>query len=356
MSIAKRTTLQSFEAEPRTSCDSVLIAEDDIMSRKILQSWLENWGYRVTAAENGAIAWNILQRERPPELLILDWVMPEIDGMELCRRIRDRQHNPYQYILLVTARDEKQNVVRGLDAGADDYLTKPLDKNELRARLRVGERILTLQHDLIQAREDLRFQATHDALTGIFNRGTILEFLNRELGRAARSQSATGILMLDLDHFKQVNDTYGHLTGDVVLKEVAGRISQAVRSYDLVARYGGEEFLIVVPGCNADQIQDCAERVRSAIASAPVIVRSSEIPVTVSIGATVATRGAITATDILAAADGALYQAKNSGRNRAVLSGAGRKINHHITAVCAPESSGKLAGQMPPKDGMVNEI
>jgi diguanylate cyclase (GGDEF)-like protein len=324
MSIAKRTTLQSFEAEPINSCRRVLIAEDDVMSRKILQSWLEKWGYRVTVAENGAIAWAILQQEHLPELLILDWVMPEIDGMELCRRIRDRQHSPYQYILLVTARDAQQDVVRGLDAGADDYLKKPLDRNELRARLRVGERILTLQNDLIQAREGLRFQATHDALTGIFNRGTILELLHRELVRAARSQNPTGVLMLDLDHFKQVNDTYGHLIGDVVLKEVAQRISQAVRSYDLVARYGGEEFLIVLPSCSCDQIQDCAERVRSAIASVPVIVHHSGIPVTVSIGATVATRGATAETDVLAAADVALYQAKSSGRNRTVLSDAGR--------------------------------
>jgi diguanylate cyclase (GGDEF)-like protein len=306
------------------SCDRVLIAEDDAMSRKILQSWLENWGYRVTVAENGAIAWDILQREHPPELLILDWVMPEIDGMELCRRIRDRQHSPYQYILLVTARDEKEDVVRGLDAGADDYLTKPLDRNELLARLRAGERILTLQRDLIQAREDLRFQATHDALTGIWNRGTILELLHRELERAVRTHSTTGFLMLDLDHFKQVNDNYGHLTGDIVLKDVAQRIRQAVRSYDLVGRYGGEEFLIVLPGCDEDHILECAERVRSAIAIVPVIVHNSEIPVTASIGATVAIRGATAETDILAAADVALYQAKNNGRNQAVLSATGR--------------------------------
>jgi diguanylate cyclase (GGDEF)-like protein len=315
------------ETESRSSCGRVLIAEDDAMSRKILQSWLENWGYKVTVAENGAIAWNILQREHPPELLILDWVMPEIDGVELCRRIRDKQHSPYQYILLVTARDAKQDVVRGLEAGADDYLKKPLDRNELRARLKVGERILTLQRDLIQAREDLRFQATHDALTGILNRRTILDLLHRELERAAREHSTTGLLMLDLDHFKRVNDTYGHLTGDVVLKEVTRRMSQAVRSYDMVARYGGEEFLIVLPGCNKDQIQECAERVRSAIASAPIMVHNSEIPVAVSIGATVAIGGVTTETDVVAAADAALYEAKNSGRNRVVLSDAKRQIS-----------------------------
>jgi diguanylate cyclase (GGDEF)-like protein len=321
MSTTEQKSLQFFETEfeLRSSCNRALIADDDAMSRKILQSWLEDWGYEVTVAENGAIAWDILQHEHSPELIILDWVMPKIDGIELCRRIRDRQQGPYQYILLVTANDQKQEVVKGLEAGADDYLTKPLDRNELQARLSVGKRILTLQQGLIQAREDLRFRATHDALTGILNRGTVLDLLRRELDRAARSQSPTGVMMLDLDHFKQVNDTYGHLTGDVVLKEAAQRMSQAVRSYDLVARYGGEEFLIVLPGCNEDKIQECAERIRSAIASAPVIYSGSEIPVTVSIGVALAA-GGNTSEDVLTAADVALYQAKNSGRNRTVLS------------------------------------
>ncbi len=321
MSIAGPTTVRSLkvESDPAGSSGRVLIADDDVLYRKILQSWLEEWGYQVAVAENGARAWTILQQEHPPELLILDWVMPEVDGTELCRRVRARKGTLYEYILLVTGKNERQDVIKGLEAGADDYLTKPFDKNELRARLKVGKRILTLQHDLIRARENMRFHATHDALTGIWNRVTILESLHRELERASRSQSTTGILLLDLDHFKQVNDTYGHLTGDLVLKEVAQRINQAIRSYDLVARYGGEEFLIVLPGCDKDQIQECAERVRSAIASSPVIAYSSNISVTASIGAAVAIAGAATETDILTAADVALYQAKNSGRNRAVL-------------------------------------
>lgn len=305
------------------SGDRVLIAEDDAMSRKILQSWLENWGYQVTVAEDGAAAWKMLQQEQAPELLILDWVMPTIDGMELCRRIRDRRQGAYQYILLVTSRDEKQNVVKGLDAGADDYLTKPLDRNELQARLSVGKRILNLQRGLIQAREDLRFQATHDALTGVLNRGTILDQLQRELERAIRSESDTGVLMLDLDHFKQVNDTFGHLAGDAVLKEVTRRMSQSVRSYDLVGRYGGEEFLIVIPDCDQDQLQECAERIRSSIAGEPVI-HSSDLSITVSIGGAAGIPGNATVSDILATADTALYKAKNTGRNRAVLSSAER--------------------------------
>ncbi len=137
---------------------SVLVAEDDPMFRRILKSWLENWGYRVTLAEDGEKAWNILQQETQPQMLILDWVMPGVDGAEICHRVRMRQKIPYQYVLLVRAKDESADVVAGLDAGADDYLTKPFDRYELRARLTVGRRILSLQDGLIRAREELRFQ------------------------------------------------------------------------------------------------------------------------------------------------------------------------------------------------------
>ncbi len=310
--------LSSLDDEIRVSRRRVLIADDDAMFRRILQSWLEGWGYTVLLAEDGATAWELLQREGPPELLILDWVMPGIDGAELCRRVRERQRGRYQYILLVTAKDDKQDVVRGLEAGADDYLTKPFELSELRARLRVGRRILNLQDKLIEAREELRFHATHDPLTGIWNRGALLNLLQRELQRGSRTQSPTGIAMLDIDHFKHINDRYGHLTGDVVLKEVASRISQVIRSYDLVGRYGGEEFLAVLPGCDKVQIQPSAERIRAAIAGTPFLAASSEITVTASIGGTAAS-GTTAEKELLATADTALYQAKNSGRNRTVV-------------------------------------
>jgi diguanylate cyclase (GGDEF)-like protein len=296
----------------------VLVAEDDPMFRKILQNWLQSWDYKVIVATDGTQAWSILQQERPPDLLILDWVMPGIDGMELCRRIRERQSASYQYILIVTANDARQDVVRGLEAGADDYLTKPFDKGELRARLRVGTRILTLQEDLIRAREDLRFQATHDVLTGIWNRRAVLELLHREMERAARFHASTGVLMLDLDHFKKINDTYGHLAGDAVLKETAQRITQVVRSYDFVGRYGGEEFLVLLPGCDKEQAEQSGERIRLAVTATPVFAAGSEISVTISIGAT-ATVGGPEA-EVLAKADAALYQAKSAGRNRTVAS------------------------------------
>src|SRR5271154_5094695 len=200
--------LLSLETDrPNGACDRVLIAEDDPMLRKILRSSLEGWGYQVTAVEDGAKAWEMLQQDPAPQMLILDWMMPAIDGLELCRLLRERYRLPYQYILLVTAKDDKQDLVRGLEAGADDYLSKPFDRNELRARLRTGRRILTLQDEQAQIREELHFQATHDALTGIWNRRAILDMMRREFELAGRSASVTGVMMLDVDHFKKVNDT-----------------------------------------------------------------------------------------------------------------------------------------------------
>ena len=304
--------LTTETSEP--SAFRVLVAEDDPMFRRILKHWLETWGYSVMLAEDGTQAWEILQQDSQPELLILDWVMPGVDGAELCHRVRARARTLYQYILLVTAKDNTEDVVTGLEAGADDYLTKPFERNELRARLRVGRRILTLQAGLIQAREDLRFQATHDALTGIWNRRASLDLLQREIERASRTQSSTGLLMLDIDHFKQVNDNYGHLAGDAVLREVAARITRVVRSYDLVGRHGGEEFMVVLPGCDRDRVLQSAERIRSAIESPPFVMDELQIGVTISVGATSCTSG-MSEKEMLTNADDALYKAKNAGRN-----------------------------------------
>ena len=272
----------------------------------------------MITAEDGTQAWELLQKPNPPNLLILDWLMPGIDGIELCHRIRQKQPDQYQYILLLSGKDEKQDVVDGLDAGADDYLTKPFDIAELRARLRAGKRILSLQQELIQAREVLRYQATHDELTGLSSRRASLQLLHGELQRGLRAQTPTGILMIDLDHFKNVNDSYGHVVGDVVLKEASQRIAQAVRSYDFVGRYGGEEFLAVLSKCTPDELEQVAERARGAVAERPILANGAEIRVTASVGGVV-TVSEIPELDLLSAADAALYRAKQTGRNRVVI-------------------------------------
>jgi two-component system, cell cycle response regulator len=302
----------------KATSDSILIAEDDPICRRVLQSRLQNWGFRVMTAEDGLQAWQMLLQGDAPNLLILDWVMPGIDGPELCRRIRERRDAFYPYILLVTGKDNTQDVVRGLEAGADDYLSKPVDPTELRARLQVGKRILALQHELIQTREELRFQANHDALTGIFSRAAVLSVLDRELQRGARSGMPTGILMMDLDHFKRINDTYGHLTGDAVLREVADRMNRVLRSYDSLGRYGGEEFLAVLSDCYPEDLHTVAERVRCAVSDIPIGTETASLAVTVSVGGIV-TSHATPSLDSLSAADAMLYEAKRNGRNRVEL-------------------------------------
>jgi len=303
--------------------DSVLVAEDDPISRNILTAWLRKWGFEVTVAEDGLQAWHAIQQKDAPKLIILDWMMPGIDGIELCRRIRSQESSVYPYVLLLTAKDAKQDLINGLSAGADDYLTKPCNVNELRTRLNVGIRILRLQGALLRKEEELRFEASHDRLTSLWNRGAILDFLDREVARAKRSEGSIGVLMVDIDHFKSVNDTYGHLSGDAVLKQVAQRLPLAVRSYDWVGRYGGEEFLVIITNCSADTVAICAERLRTGVAGEPMHIDGTDLPVTVSVGAALATPDYEPAfADLLQVADAALYRAKALGRNR-VQVGAG---------------------------------
>jgi len=311
-----------------SSSNAVLIAEDDPIFRRILESWFKRWDYRVTAVENGLDAWEVLQREDPPQLAILDWMMPGMDGIELCRKIRGREQGSYLYVLLLTAKDNKQDVIAGLEAGADDYLTKPFDVDELHARVRAGKRILDLQAALIRAHDELQFSAAHDALTGLWNRGAIFDLLRREISRRQRTKDALGVIMADIDYFKKVNDTYGHLVGDAVLQEVARRLAGGVRPYDVVGRYGGEEFLIVFPGCNAPNLMVGAERLRHCIADRPIETSVGQIPVTLSLGLASVEQGEKEPLDceaLLHTADEALYAAKARGRNRAEAAPAARE-------------------------------
>ncbi len=298
----------------------ILIAEDDPVSRHMLESFLKKWGFEVSVTHDGVQAWQALQQEGAPQLCVVDWMMPGMDGIEVCRKVRERGSHPYVYIILLTAKDQKRDVIEGIESGADDYLVKPFDAHELRARLRAGKRILDLQQELISAREVLRVQATHDPLTELWNHAAVFDILRNELERSQRQGAPLAAVMLDLDHFKRVNDTYGHMAGDLVLSEVARRLRGAVRPYDSIGRYGGEEFLVVVPGCDATAVQRQAERLRACVAAELFDLGGTRIRLTLSVG--VATSEQTKTHDwdsLLRAADAALYRAKRNGRNRVEL-------------------------------------
>lgn len=295
----------------------ILIADDDPDIRQSLALSMTDWGYEVIEAGDGVQAVQILLSEDPPRLAVLDGLMPGLDGFQVCREIRGQLGRPYIYTVMLTALGDKQHLIEGLEAGADDYQAKLIDPSELRARLNTGRRIVSEQDALIAERESLRQRATHDSLTGLWNRAAILEILDKELSRHRREGASVGILMADLDHFKQINDTHGHLAGDAVLREAGRRIRSGLRAYDAGGRYGGEEFLLVLPGCGLEQTAEIGERLRRRLGEQPLAVPQGLIAVTISLGATATGTGrGDDAESLLQAADVALYRAKKGGRNR----------------------------------------
>jgi two-component system, cell cycle response regulator len=294
----------------------ILVADDEAISRRLLETTLTRAGYEVSAVENGRLAVETLKQPEGPRLALLDWMMPELDGPGVCREIRRLQDNAYIYIILLTSKESKKDIVTGLESGADDYLTKPFNAEELKARLRTGERVLNLEDKLVEAREQMRFKATHDPLTSIWNRGAIMDLLGRELARSQRESGSTVILMTDVDHFKSVNDKYGHPVGDEVLQEVARRLLSCIRSYDFVGRYGGEEFLIVLNNCKPQFAESRAEEIRRAICTTAIQTNSGPLQISMSLGLLVCeTWGVRPVEGLLQEADAALYAAKAAGRN-----------------------------------------
>jgi len=295
----------------------ILIADDSIVSRHLLDATLRKWGYEVVVVSDGIEAWDELQKDDSPSVAILDWVMPGLTGPEVCHMVRKQARERYTYLLLLTSKSLKEDLIEGMEAGADDYITKPFDQHELKVRLRAGTRIVELQAELLAAREALREQATTDFLTGIANRSSVLETLDRELVRAERENRPLGLLMADLDKFKNINDSHGHHAGDEVLRETVRRMSAGIRSYDAIGRYGGEEFLIILPGCDEAQTSGRAERLRRQISAEPVMVGDIPLVVTASFGATSVTPVSKVSGDLLIrTADEALYRAKRKGRDR----------------------------------------
>jgi len=295
----------------------ILIAEDDFTSRSILTAVLKKWGFDPVVAEDGGAAWDVLQRPDAPRLILLDWNMPGMDGLEICRRLREIGSSNPPYVILLTARGEKGDIVKGLEAGSNDYVAKPYDNEELQARIRVGQRMLELQSHLLEARDALKYQATHDFLTGVYNRRAIRDRLKEEISRAGREKESLSVGMLDIDHFKNINDTYGHQAGDEALLAFTRCIQDGLREYDCVGRYGGEEFLVIAPGAAGPDAESLYERLRARIAGAEIATNAGSISLTVSIGVAPGT-GQSTVDALVAAADAALYQAKADGRNRVV--------------------------------------
>ncbi len=295
----------------------ILIAEDDLTSRRILTVILRKWGYDPVVTEDGNAAWNALQEPDAPRLVLLDWNMPGLDGLEVCRRLRKRETINPRYVILLTGCGEKGDIVRGLEAGANDYIAKPYDNEELQARIRVGQRMLDLQLSLLETQTALDYQATHDALTGIFNRRAILDRLSQELARALRQGSRLSIGMCDIDNFKKINDTIGHQAGDEVLVAFVRCLQANLREYDCVGRYGGEEFLVIAAGSAGPSDDNLYERLRNKAAAMAIKTKAGNVSISVSIGTAPGT-GMSMVDGLLAAANAALYQAKAAGRNRVV--------------------------------------
>ena len=295
-----------------------LVVDDSAVYRKLIGDHLRSWGFGVTLAESGSEAWQILEQPNAPKLVLLDWVLPDLDGIELCQRIRQAgSSSPYIYIILLTSKEGRQNMLQAMQAGADDYLVKPFDELELKARLLVGKRILDLQEELVSARESMRHAATHDSLTGLTNRGEILAMLERELERARRERKPVAVILCDVDHFKNVNDRLGHLFGDEALREIGRRLRAQLRVYDGVGRYGGEEFLMVLPSCDLPNALLRANELREIIAKTPVVCSGEERLITMSMGVAVsACEGKNEVEMLLNQADAGLYKAKEKGRNR----------------------------------------
>ncbi len=300
------------------SDNRVLVIDDSPIYRHLILGHLREWGFEAIVASTGAEGWKILQKPTSPNLVLLDWVMPEMDGVELCQKLRSRPSTePYIYTILLTSKEGRTDLLKAMKAGVDDYLVKPFDEQELKARLLVGKRIVDLQEELVEAREAMRHAATYDGLTGILNRSQIMDYLRRELDRSSREKRPVSVIMADIDHFKAVNDQLGHAAGDEVLKEVANRLRSQLRTYDGVGRYGGEEFLLVLPGCDLTSGLIRADQIRTFVSRTSIKASVQQRTVTVSMGVAVADgKNPIEMQPLLALADRGLYLAKSRGRNR----------------------------------------
>lgn len=297
----------------------VLLAEDHDISRKLTEKILQKVGINVTSVENGRKALELFKKQFFP-IILSDWMMPEMDGIELCRAIRSENASGYVFIILLTAKDSKEDIIAGLEAGADDYLAKPFNPGELNARIKTGMRILDLERSLKKANEEIKRLTVQDSLTGCYNRRYLKDRLPKDIAYSIRYNHPFSVILCDIDHFKKINDTHGHQAGDEVLKKLVNRITRSFRNkIDWIARYGGEEFILVLPETDVEGAKALAERLRIKISSPNMRIDNLEIKITASFGVASITqqtnKETISDINLIAKADELLYQAKHGGRN-----------------------------------------
>jgi diguanylate cyclase (GGDEF)-like protein len=294
----------------------IIVAEGDKARRLAVLAWLKDWAYTAMPAVNGEHALELLRQPGGSTLALVGQKLRGLDGPGLCRKIK-RRRSARTYVVLLTGKNDEQEVAAGLEAGADDCLQEPFRASDLQMRLRAGQRILQLQHQLAAAQKAMKFGATHDALTGIFNRDMIASTLDRELARALRTRKALGILKVDLCHLREINRLHGRQAGDAVLQGVAQRLRASLRTYDSVGRYGAEEFLVIIPEIAPENLSSVVTRLRASVTQTPITAGAAPLNIAVSIGASgmgANTQG-LGAHFLLHAADVALYLSRRSGRN-----------------------------------------
>ena len=297
----------------------LLLVDDDPVSLRRLSAILGKEGYIIDAVENGQEAWEEIISDNPPDIAVLDWMMPGYNGVELCRMVRKRKRQKYLYIIFLTSKDTAEDIVEGLDAGADDYIKKPFNPQELKVRIRVGKRILELQSEVLTATEMLRHRALYDSLTGVMNRQEIINNLDHEVSKWQRYQQHFSVIMSDIDNFKKFNDEHGHIVGDQVLRQVGELLRANLRSYTIIGRYGGEEFIIIVPMCTLPDAATIAERIRAKVHNNIFVTEAGNLHVSMSFGvSSTEIVEPVDGNEMIRSADKAMYQAKRQGRNLVV--------------------------------------
>lgn len=295
----------------------ILVADDDPVNRRLLEILLKKWGFDVSLASDGDEAWRQLQSPAHPRIAILDWMMPGMDGVQLCRKIREDTARPPMYLLLLTAKQAKEDANGRFESVADDYLPKPYAAHELKARLRAAKRILELEEEVLAAGRNMKVETTLDPLTGLWNRSSILEILHREIHRARRHCFPLAVLVIDIDDLRQVNQQHGHLAGDAIMRETARRIRSSVRAYDSVGRYSGGQFVIISPACDRSGAMSQALRLQTTICQEPFKTFKGDFPVTISIG--IAVGNGHQAHELISSAEAALANARKSGPSQLEL-------------------------------------